>query len=277
MYNDMQNQTNANRIISRLFLLATILLLVNASRAIAQCPPGTPQFDIQSVSILATPSPVSVGQVATIRARIRNNGPCDIPTGGASAQVTISSTYFDCNTGLTPVNFQNICPTGPWSLLGVITGGGQHNLFFRNNAGSIPAGGQCEFTFQIRGLNITPCGFPGDITLVSDVNQSPGFDPQPLNQFVGTTLAVNPATSITCPSNITDICPNTPPIELTGGSPAGGTYSGPGVSGGIFNPATAGPGTHVITYSVTLTGCPSSCTFTIQVTAAPTVIDVHPI
>ncbi|KAA5545057.1 DUF7948 domain-containing protein [Adhaeribacter rhizoryzae] len=35
------------------------------------------------------------------------------------------------------------------------------------------------------------------------------------------------------------------------GSPAGGTFSGPGMSSNIFTPATAGTGTHTITYSFT--------------------------
>ena len=33
-------------------------------------------------------------------------------------------------------------------------------------------------------------------------------------------------------------------------TPAGGTYAGPGVSGSSFNPATAGVGTHTLTYTV---------------------------
>lgn len=40
-------------------------------------------------------------------------------------------------------------------------------------------------------------------------------------------------------------------ITLTGGSPAGGTYSGPGVSGGTFTPSVAGVGTHTLTYTYT--------------------------
>lgn len=39
-------------------------------------------------------------------------------------------------------------------------------------------------------------------------------------------------------------------IPLTTGSPAGGVYSGPGVSNGYFNPLAAGIGTHVLYYSV---------------------------
>ena len=38
-------------------------------------------------------------------------------------------------------------------------------------------------------------------------------------------------------------------FELSGGSPAGGTYSGTGVVNGWFDPAVAGVGTHSITYT----------------------------
>ena len=50
------------------------------------------------------------------------------------------------------------------------------------------------------------------------------------------------------------------PFALTGGLPAGGTYSGPGVSGGgTFSPLVAGPGTHAIAYTVG-SACPASAT-----------------
>lgn len=44
---------------------------------------------------------------------------------------------------------------------------------------------------------------------------------------------------------------NTSPFVLSGGIPTGGVYSGSGVVSGIFNPAIAGAGTHVITYTYT--------------------------
>lgn len=46
-----------------------------------------------------------------------------------------------------------------------------------------------------------------------------------------------------------DVCLTDPPFELTGGSPLGGVYSGPGVDNGWFDPEAAGLGTHTITYS----------------------------
>jgi len=45
------------------------------------------------------------------------------------------------------------------------------------------------------------------------------------------------------------VCLDWPAFELTGGMPAGGEYSGPGVENGWFNPAVAGVGTHTITYT----------------------------
>lgn len=48
-------------------------------------------------------------------------------------------------------------------------------------------------------------------------------------------------------------------FSLTGGSPSGGTYSGPGVTNGVFDPSVAGIGTHTITY--TYNG-PGGCTGT---------------
>ena len=58
------------------------------------------------------------------------------------------------------------------------------------------------------------------------------------------------------------------PIGLVG-SPAGGTYSGPGVSNGQFSPAAAGAGQHTITYTVGVgLACPAVATRLVTVVAA---------
>ncbi|MEZ4966720.1 MAG: hypothetical protein R2791_15865 [Saprospiraceae bacterium] len=67
-----------------------------------------------------------------------------------------------------------------------------------------------------------------------------------------------------CPANIT-VCADAAPFALSGATPDGGVYSGPGVSNGTFSPAAAGAGTHTITY----TACSLSCTFMITVNALP--------
>lgn len=66
------------------------------------------------------------------------------------------------------------------------------------------------------------------------------------------------------------VCLNTPPFLLTGGSPSGGTYTGTGVTANMFNPGTAGIGTHVITYTYTDgNGCTNSNSGTITVGWVP--------
>jgi PKD repeat protein len=64
------------------------------------------------------------------------------------------------------------------------------------------------------------------------------------------TVTVNPLPTVTL-SPFSNVCNDDPAFALTGGSPSGGTYSGTAVTGGMFNPAVAGPGTFAITYSYT--------------------------
>jgi PKD repeat protein len=62
------------------------------------------------------------------------------------------------------------------------------------------------------------------------------------------------------------VCVEWPAMELTGGMPDGGEYSGPGVENGWFDPAAAGAGTHTITYTYAdAENCENSATETILV------------
>ncbi|MBR9832669.1 T9SS type A sorting domain-containing protein [bacterium] len=69
-----------------------------------------------------------------------------------------------------------------------------------------------------------------------------------------------------------NICISSPPFTLTNATPNGGSYTGNGVSDGVFNPLLAGVGNHVITYTYSDSiGCSSSFTQTIQVDTIETV------
>jgi PKD repeat protein len=78
---------------------------------------------------------------------------------------------------------------------------------------------------------------------------------------VTTNLTVNQIPSVDMtPAIIDTMCRENSgaPITLIG-TPAGGTFSGPGVTGSVYDPAIAGVGTHTITYSYTDgNGCSSS-------------------
>lgn len=63
-------------------------------------------------------------------------------------------------------------------------------------------------------------------------------------------------------------CEGTPCVNLNA-TPAGGVFSGPGVVGNQFCSTNAGPGTHTITYTVTLNGCTFTTTTTVTVNPTP--------
>ena len=73
----------------------------------------------------------------------------------------------------------------------------------------------------------------------------------------------------------TSFCANEPAVTLSlvANSTTGGTFSGPGVSGTSFNPATAGVGTHILKYRVTAQQgaaiAPATDSFSITVTVNP--------
>ncbi|MFL5762865.1 MAG: T9SS type A sorting domain-containing protein [Bacteroidia bacterium] len=78
-----------------------------------------------------------------------------------------------------------------------------------------------------------------------------------------TTLSVNAAPIVTL--NLLTYCADDPATPLTGGLPAGGTYSGPGVSANMFTPGSVIT-TYMITYTYTdSAGCSASATDGAQV------------
>ncbi len=80
------------------------------------------------------------------------------------------------------------------------------------------------------------------------------------------TVTVNPLPSVSFTLPADTICLHASPLTITGGSPTGGAYSGTAVSGGIFNPSTAGQGNFNITYAYTDgNNCSASATASIKV------------
>jgi hypothetical protein len=133
-------------------------------------------------------------------------------------------------------------------------------------AGGTPAGGTYSGTGVSGGsFNPAVAGVGSHVITYSftDVNGCTSTATQSI------TVQPLPTVSLTA---FTPVCVNASAFTLTGGTPAGGTYSGTGVSGGSFNPAVAGVGSHVITYSFTdANGCTNSATQSITVNPLPTV------
>ncbi|MBK7712906.1 MAG: Ig-like domain-containing protein [Bacteroidales bacterium] len=117
----------------------------------------------------------------------------------------------------------------------IITNGSPANVTGGTNNLDItwdPAG---DVTGYIRVIEINSCGSKDSSQLIVDINSLPVVD------FVGLNASY---------------CIYSPAATLTG-SPAGGIFSGPGISGTTFTPSVAGEGTHNITYTYTepSTGC----------------------
>ncbi|MEY4603055.1 MAG: hypothetical protein RIT43_347 [Bacteroidota bacterium] len=76
-------------------------------------------------------------------------------------------------------------------------------------------------------------------------------------------VGIGVANPLTIPSvtfaPLNDVCINTPAFALSGGLPAGGVYSGTGVTSNVFDPSVAGYGVFTIVYTLTdVNGCSAS-------------------
>jgi hypothetical protein len=85
------------------------------------------------------------------------------------------------------------------------------------------------------------------------------------------TVNTLPTVTLTTPQTV---CVDDASFTLTGGSPAGGTYSGPGVTGSTFSPTGAGVGSAAIVYNYTdANGCSGSANSSINVSACTGIDD----
>lgn len=93
-----------------------------------------------------------------------------------------------------------------------------------------------------------------------------GTDVNGCTNTASISVMVNALPSVTLSSFTAPVCLQAVPVTLTGGSPAGGTYTGTGVAAGMFDPAVAGVGSFPITYTVTDTNaCTNSASSNITV------------
>ena len=84
-------------------------------------------------------------------------------------------------------------------------------------------------------------------------------------------VSITPLPSVTFYNLLASYCIDVPVENLTG-FPAGGTFTGTGISGNNFDPAAAGTGTHTITYTYTDgNGCTNDTSMSTAVYGLPTV------
>jgi hypothetical protein len=92
------------------------------------------------------------------------------------------------------------------------------------------------------------------------------FDTNGCSSSASLNLSITSNPSISFSPENTLFCNNSASVDLIGGIPLGGVYSGTGVSNGEFNPATAGSGLHPITYTFTdANGCSNASSAVFEV------------
>jgi len=149
-----------------------------------------------------------------------------------------------------------------------------------NSNAAAPAAGTM-YTFTYGGpvdLEWTPAASLNSSTipnpLATNLQSSTNFILQATDRETGcfvrdtVTITVNQLPNASFNTLNSSYCTSEPAVTLIG-SPANGTFSGPGVSGNSFSPALAGAGLHTISYTVTdlTTGCSKTVSQQVTVNA----------
>ncbi len=195
------------------------------------------------------------------------------PAGGSYSGTGVSGMNFDPSVGTQTLTYSytdgnnctntatvlvtvNTAPIVTQSAISAVCENGSSVVL----SGGSPAGGSYSGT-GVSGGNFDPSVGTQTITYTyTDGNNC--------SNTATTPVTVNTAPNVSFNSPVSSLCTYNNPLTLSGGLPAGGSYSGSGVSTGVMNPASAGIGSHAITYDYTDgNGCQGSAQSTIIVEA----------
>ena len=195
------------------------------------------------------------------------------PAGGVYSGVGVSGQQFDPASGTQTVTYTYTDPygciqtadaqltvnTAPTVTLNSFSAVCDNSGLVSLSGGS-PAGGLWSGT-NVSGTDFDPAG--GTQQIIYTYTDGNGCSASDTNNF-----PVNAAPIVTL-NAFSAVCDNSGVVALSGGSPAGGSWSGTNVSGTDFDPAG---GTQQITYTYTDgNGCSASDTNNFPVNVAPTV------
>lgn len=179
--------------------------------------------------------PLTLSATTTFTLLSMNDAAC---SGTASGTATVNVVNSQ-SVSLLP--FSGVCAGAPSQVL----------------SGGSPAGGVYSGTGVSNGVFAPSVGTQ---TITYTVTFAPGCTGSASQQF---TVSPIPAVAL---NTFPNVCQTATPFILTGGTPTGGTYTGAGISNNTFNPASAGLGVKIITYTFTSSaGCTNSDTATITV------------
>ena len=186
--------------------------------------------------------------------------PVASPTATTTYTVSVSDNYWNCtSTSSITVNVNPLPVVNQSPLNGICIDGSPLPLSGGTPTGGIYSGpGVTNNTFYPTVAGV------GTHTIVYTYTDNLGC----VNSD-STTIVVNDLPIVVLPTFPT-VCVSGTPVNLNTGTPLGGTYSGPGVIAGMFDPNAAGIGIHGITYTYTDgNGCTNSMLRNIVVNDSP--------
>lgn len=195
-------------------------------------------------------------------------------TNASGSDVNTQTALITVTTGITHSQSFDICP-GASVTVGTNT---------YNSAGTytdvIPSSGGCDSTVTTTITMLAATSMSQSIEICQGASYTIGSSTYSTagtytdvipnaagcDSTVTTTIVVNALPVVTAtPNSIGALCSYEDPIALVG-SPTGGTFSGPGVTGSTFDPSASGAGMHTITYSYTDgNGCEGTVTISAEV------------
>jgi PKD repeat protein len=199
---------------------------------------------------------ICLGEDATLNASGASNYVWDNGAGsGASVVVSpsVNTTYI-----VTGIDASGCQAQGQVSLvvnsLPIVTTAADFSICYGSTAG-LSAIGASSYSWDNNGgtgssISVSPTSTTTYTVTGTDINGCSGTD------MITVTVSPLPTVSIT-PSTIDTLCVNgADPITLSG-TPSGGTFTGPGLSGNVFQPGSlGGPGSYTLNYVYTdLIGC----------------------
>lgn len=168
-------------------------------------------------------------------------------TNGCSSTKVVTVTIN--STPTVAVTHATVCAGSP----AVLSASGAGNYSWSNSAttGSISVSPSSTTSYTVTGFN----GSCQDVKVA--------------------TVTVNALPSVALAVSATVVCINESALTLSG-TPAGGIYSGTGVSGSSFNPATSGAGTFTVNYAYTdANSCANSAQKTVSVSLCTGIEEVE--
>ncbi len=210
--------------------------------------------------------PVCAGNTATLSATGSINGTFEwLPgnlTGASVNVVPTSTTSYSCiitdPNGCTNLSTTSVT-VNPLPVVTAIGG-----TVCAGDSTSINASGASAYVWQPGNLTGSSVLVTPSATTTYSVT---GTDANGCSNTATAAVTVNPLPQVALASQGLH-CVTDPPFTITGATPSGGAFSGPGVNGNQFSPAIAGIGVHPVTYSyIDVNGCINFATTNVVVNA----------